>query len=111
MLAMDKLKKRVQAGLSNPEFVEPRYDELYITALGETDGIVGNKDLADAFEMDIAYYRFLLLADAGATEQDESNYKMALGALKSAKYLSTDETTGESVTAARVMVKARKSGY
>ena len=108
---MDKLKKRVQAGLSNPEFIEPSYDELYTTALSETDGIVGNKDLADAFEMDIAYYRFLLLADAGATEQDESNYKMALSALKNAKYLSTDETTGESVTAPRVMVKARKSEY
>jgi hypothetical protein len=105
-----KLQLRVQTGLSNPdEFTDK--PELFTYAVEETNGIVGSKDLAVAFVIDIAYYRFLLLADAGATEQDENNYKMALSALKSAKYLTTDETTGESVTAPRVMVKTRKSEY
>jgi len=109
-MLLEKLHLRVQTGLSNPdEFMDK--PELFTHAIEETDGIVGSKDLAEAFVIDIAYYRFLLLADAGATEQDESNYKMALSALKSAKYLTTDETTGESVTTPRVMVKTRKSEY
>ena len=111
MEAIDKLKKRVQAGLSNPEFIEPEYEELYTAAISETDGIVGNKDLADAFYMDIAYYRFLLLVDAGIPETDESNYKMALSALKSAAYKSTDENSGETTVSSSVMVKVRKSDY
>jgi len=110
MLAIETLKKRVESGLSNPEYIEAQYDPLYETALSETDGIVGNKDLADAFKMDIAYYRFLLLVDS-ASENDESNYKLALSALKSAGYQKVDETTGTSVAVPKVMVKVRRSEY
>ena len=111
MLAIETLKKRVQAGLSNPEFVEATYDPLYETAIAETTGIVGNKDLADAFVMDIAYYRFLILVDAGVSETDESNYKMALSHLKSAGYKKIDDVTGETTVSSKVMVKTRKSDY
>lgn len=107
---LEKLQLRVQTGLSNPEEFTDK-PELFTYAIEETNGIVGSKDLAVAFVMDIAYYRFLLLADVGTTDTDESNYKMALSALKSAGYVTTDETTGESVSTPRVMVKTRKSEY
>ena len=106
-----KLKQRVEAGLSNPEFTEPEYDPIYTAAIEEMAGIVGNRDLAEAFRMDIAYYRFLLLVDAGVSETDEHNYKLALSALKNAGYLSTDETDAETTVSSRVRVKQRKSDY
>jgi len=104
-----KLKLRVQTGLSNPnEFIDS--DELFDYAIDETLGIIGNKDLADAFVMDIAYYRFLLLADGVATEQNESDYKQALSMLKKASNRVTD-TTGSTTTAVPVMVKQRANSY
>ena len=105
-----KLKLRVETGISNPdEFLDK--EELFIYAAEETNGIVGSKDLADAFIMDISYYRFLGIADVSATEQDESNYKLALSMLKSASNKSTNSATGTSSTTAPVLVKVRPNNY
>lgn len=109
-MTIEKLKLRVKTGISNPdEFLTQ--DELFTFAIEETNGIVGSKDLAEAFTMDIAYYRFLLLADVTATEQNESDYKMALSMLKSASNKTTDQTTGTTSTTVPVMVKVRPSNY
>jgi len=109
-ISIDKLKLRVRTGISNPdEFLAQ--DSLFTFAIEETVGIVGSKDLADAFVMDIAYYRFLLLADVIATEQNKSDYKMALMMLKSASNLKTDEATGATTTSVAVRVGQRKSEY
>ncbi len=109
-ISIEKLKLRVQTGISNPaEFLEQ--EELFIFAVDETTGIVGTKDLADAFVMDIAYYRFLLLADVGASKQNESDYKMALFMLKNASNLIEDIETGATTTTAPILVGQRKSEY
>jgi hypothetical protein len=106
----DKLKLRVKTGISNPdEFLNK--EELFTYATEETNGIVGSKDLADAFVMDIAYYRFLLLADITATEQNESDYKLALSMLKHASNKKTDQTTGTTSTTVPVLVKVRPNNY
>lgn len=109
-MTIEKLKLRVQTGISNPsELLEQ--DELFTYAIEETNGIVGSKDLADAFLMDIAYYRFILLADTQVTEQDDNAYKLALSMLKSASNKVTDEATGTSSTTVPVMVKVRPNNY
>jgi len=106
----DKLKLRVKTGISNPdEFLNK--EELFTYAVEETNGIVGSKDLADAFVMDISYYRFLGLADVNATEQNESDYKLALSMLKSASNIVTDTTTGTTSTTVPVRVGQRKNNY
>lgn len=111
MISIDRLRQRVQAGLTSPEFAEAEYDAIYEAAITETEGIVGNRDLAEAFVMDIAYYRFVILVDAGVQESDETNYKLALSQLKNAAYKTVDEDTGETSTASRVAVRSRRDEY
>jgi len=110
MVDVAKLKLRVQTGVSNPDELLGR-EELFDFAIEETEGIVENKVLANAYQMDIAYYRFLLLADAAPTQNDELNYKEALKALKSASFVATSEETGERVNLSSVAVKIRENDY
>ena len=107
-MTVEKLKLRILSGLSNPEYAER--EDLIQYAIDEANDIIGSKELADAFYMDIAYYRFIVLVD-GATEQDESNYKMALSMLKSASNKTTDPTTGTTSTTVPVRVKVRPNNY
>ncbi len=83
MIDIDALKARVRATLSNDEYTEPQYDALYAQAIAESEEIVGNKALAHAFRLDIAYYRFLTLVDS-TDESDWRRYKAALDELKRA---------------------------
>lgn len=110
-MMIDKLKLRVQTGVSYSEELLAK-EELFGFAITEMQAIVGEKDIVEPFRLDIAYYRFLLLADVPPTDVDLSNYKQALAALKGANTIVTDPDTGESrAVSSMVRVGRRKSAY
>ena len=112
MLDVDTLKARVRATLSNDEYMESQYDALYAQAIAECEGIVGDKALAHAFWLDIAYFRFLTLVDS-VDESDWKRYKAALDELKRAPLKSASKQSGaEAVpTTATVKVARRKGAW
>ena len=79
-MLIQKLKNRAEAGLSNKsEEIEP---EHLSEAVSDTTEIVGDRELELPYQVDIAYYRLLLILDAHITEEDTKLYEMALKQLK-----------------------------
>ena len=70
-----KLKAKAQAGLTNPAGVK---DSDVDSAIAETEAIVSDKNINDAYYIDIAYLRYLSLVGATVKEIDENLYDKAI---------------------------------
>ncbi len=106
MTKIEKLQLRAKAGLSNEN--EIIVSELQF-ALDEATEIVGDKNLAEAYLIDIAYYRFLLLMKIGVDESEVANYKIALKAFDLAPVIVIEDGVESDSFASKVIVSNRES--
>jgi len=81
-MILEKLKKRAEAGLSNKaEEIDPAALE---EAISDMEEIVADRELQSPFQIDIAYYRLLLILDTHLSEEDTELYAAALKELRAA---------------------------
>jgi len=106
MTKLEKLTLRAKAGLSNEEEIETSLLEF---ALVEAEEIVGNKEIAEAFFIDIAYYRFLLLMKIDIDEGEISNYKTAIKVVENAPVIVVVDGVESESYISKVGVQSRES--
>jgi len=107
-LLKSRILKKVELQVSDIESIED-IDSHIDTAISESKSIIKNKDLGEAYWIDIAYHRFLLLvSQVEITEEHTKIYNIALKEVKEALNIQEEAIEGEEPKSCYAMVGTRR---